>query len=266
MPVLAQVYSSEFFSDPVSEGWQLVAQYCDPITWNSEGWYYQRLSLDTCPPGPGGGTDGYRRSLEVFDGASHFFLEFRIEAYGDRSEIPFGAPAALVLANDAATGYHLTIARDLVKFLRDVDLPILFIGIQPGTPHTFRIELFPHLYVFYIDGHMIDEGGPEGLFPAFNPRIVWLGRSWYLPCENAWDYIRYGVIPADGSGDYDSDGTLTLSDFYFFHECLSNVHPGINGGPDNDGGPGCRFADFDSDGDTDLLDFAEFQNVFSEEL
>ena len=70
------------------------------------------------------------------------------------------------------------------------------------------------------------------------------------------------MIPVDGSGDYDSDGAVTLHDFYFFHECLTNDRPGIHGGPDNDAGPGCRFADFDSDGDTDLRDFAEFQNAF----
>jgi hypothetical protein len=56
---------------------------------------------------------------------------------------------------------------------------------------------------------------------------------------------------------------VTLDDFYFFHECLTNVRPGINGGPDNDAGPGCRFADFDADADTDLADFADFQNRFA---
>ena len=58
---------------------------------------------------------------------------------------------------------------------------------------------------------------------------------------------------------------LLQDDFYFFHECLTSVRPGINGGPENDAGPGCRFADFNSDGDTDLLDFAKFQNAFGEE-
>ena len=54
-PLLGQVFSSEFFSDPVSEGWDLAGQYCDPETWNDEGWYHQQLDLDACPPGPGGG-------------------------------------------------------------------------------------------------------------------------------------------------------------------------------------------------------------------
>jgi len=263
-PVPAQVFSSEFFSDPVTEGWDLIAEYCDPDTWNGDGWYFQRLSLDACLPGPGGGTDAYRRSLMEFDGAVRFFLEFRAQTDGNRSEIPFGAPMGLVLANDGNTIYHLTVASGLVQFLRDVNLPILLVQVEPNVPHTYRIELYSDLYAFYIDGHLIDDGPPEGPFPAHNPRVVWAGRSWYLPCENAWDYIRYGVIPVDGSGDFDSDGVVTLADFYFFHECLSNVRPGINGGPDNDAGPGCRFADFDADSDVDLLDFAAFQNAFGQ--
>ncbi|UCC29521.1 MAG: hypothetical protein JSU86_15120 [Phycisphaerales bacterium] len=54
-PGLADVFSSEFFSDPVSEDWEQLIYYCEPQTWNEEGWYYQQLDLDACPPGPGGG-------------------------------------------------------------------------------------------------------------------------------------------------------------------------------------------------------------------
>ncbi len=263
-PVLAQVFSSEFFSDPVSEGWDLSVQYCSPETWNDQGWYHQQLDLDACPPGPGGGADVYRRSLEPLNGTTQFFAEFRLQTDGQRSEIPGGAPALLAMGNNGGVLYHITVARDLVKFLRDVDLPIWIIEIEAGVPHTYRIELYPNRFAFYIDAYLIDEGVPEGPFPAHESSISWRGRSWYLPCENAWDYIRYGVIPADASGDYDSDGAVTQDDFYFFHECLTNDRPGIHGGADNDAGPGCRFADFDSDADTDLLDFAEFQNAFNE--
>jgi hypothetical protein len=157
----------------------------------------------------------------------------------------------------------MTIAEDLVKFYRDAVLPILFIEVEPGIPHVYRVELYPDWYAFYIDGYLIDEGPPEGPFPAYNPRISWRGRSWYLPCENAWDYIRYGVIPEDASGDFDSDAAHTLIDHYFVYDCLAKDGPGIFGGPDNDAGPGCRFADFDADSDVDLLDLAEFQNLFS---
>jgi len=261
-PALAQVFSSEFFSNPVSEGWELVLQYCYPQTWNEDGWYHQVLNLEACPPGPGGGRDSYRRSLQSLNGAAPFFTEFRVQTDGDRSEIPGGAPTVLAMSNNAGVIYHITVSRDLVKFARDVDLPIWFIEIEPGVPHTYRIELYQDRYAFYIDAYLLDDGVVEGPFPAYESLITWRGRSWYLPCHNAWDYIRYGVTPQDGSGDYDSDGAVTHDDFYFFHECLTNDRPGINGGPDQDAGPGCRFADFDSDGDTDLRDLADFQNAF----
>jgi hypothetical protein len=55
-----------------------------------------------------------------------------------------------------------------------------------------------------------------------------------------------------------------LFDYYFAHECLTNRRPGINGGPHLDAGPGCRFTDFDFDGDVDLRDLAAFQNHFGQ--
>jgi len=261
----AQVFASEFFADPVSEGWDLIQQYCEPTIWNADGWYYQQLSLVACPPGPQGGHDSYRRSLEAYNGTPQFFVEFRLRAEGDRSQIPFGGPALLATGNFFGVSYHVTIARDLVKFLRDVDLPIWFIEIEPNVPHIYRIELHAKRYAFYIDAYLIDEGIPEGPFPAHDSVITWQGNSWQLPCHNAWDYIRYGRSPSDGSGDYDSDGALTLLDHYFVHDCLTKDGPGMFGGPEQDCGPGCRFADCDGDSDTDLLDFAEFQNVFTGE-
>jgi hypothetical protein len=73
---------------------------------------------------------------------------------------------------------------------------------------------------------------------------------------------RVGITSVTG-GDFDSDDLVTHDDFYFFHECLTNERIGINGGPGNDAGPGCRFADFNADSDTDLSDFADFQNLFT---
>ena len=241
----------------------MVQQFCEPETWIDEGLYHQRLDLDACPPGPGGGQDSYDRWITDFNGEPKFFLEFRVQTDGHRSEIPGGAPTVVAMGNFFGVVYHITVAEDLIKFLRDVDLPIWFIEIEPGVPHTCRIELYPKRYGFYIDGYLIDEGVPEGPFPAHDSRISWRGKSWRLPCENAWDYIRYGVIPVDGSGDYDSDTTVTLDDFYFFHECLTNQRLGINGGPGQEAGPGCRFADFDFDDDVDMEDIAEFQHIFN---
>ncbi len=177
---------------------------------------------------------------------------------GNRSEIDGVAPAALTMGGRSGVLYHVTISRDLVRFIRDPEFPILWNSIQPDTFHRYRIELFgEHRYVWYIDGETIDEGVPEGQFPSDDSNINFRAKSWYLESTSSWDYIRYGRIPQDASGDYDSDDDRDLFDYYFVHECLSQS------GPETDAGPGCRFADFDGDTDTDLRDFAEFQNRFT---
>lgn len=88
-------------------------------------------------------------------------------------------------------------------------------------------------------------------------------RHYEFDNTTRWDYVRFGVIPEDGSGDYDSDSAVTLDDFYFVHECLTNQRPGINGGPGKDAGPGCRFVDFDFDDDVDMKDIAFLQENFT---
>lgn len=172
-------------------------------------------------------------------------------------------PSSLVLSGDFGILYHFTIASDRVLFRRDSFVPVVWVDLEPGVPHEYRLNLFGEsLYEFYIDGDLIDFGVPEGAYPTGDSRIVFGARSVLIDSDTSWDYIRFGVIPADGSGDYDSDGVVTHDDFYFVQECLSNRRTGINGGPGNDAGPGCAFTDFDGDSDADLLDFAEFQNVF----
>ncbi len=251
------MFSSEFLSDPVSEEWELFQQYCDPETWPENGWYHQRLDFPSCEP-PDGGTDSYNRWITEYNGVGGFFLEFRVFTTGNRSEIGGGAPTSLALFNFFGISYNVTLATDQVKLLRDVDLPILFIDLHPGIPHTIRHELRnvkPETYRWYVDGGIVDEGLAEGPYPSQDARLAWHGAAWYLPCENAWDFIRYGVTPQDGSGDYDSDDDVDGYDFYFFQDYFS--------GPDASAGPGGRFADFDLDTDIDLTDFAAFQNAFT---
>ncbi len=110
----------------------------------------------------------------------------------------------------------------------------------------------------------MDSGVPEGLYPDPNARLTWGSRrNGIEAATTAWDYVRFGRIPEDASGDYDSDGVVALDDFYFVHECLTNERPGINGGPGQDAGPGCRFADFDFDDDVDMEDIAFLQENFT---
>jgi hypothetical protein len=254
--VRGEVFSSEFFSDPISEGWERIQEYCNPETWVEDGWYFQQFDLDGCPPPPpDGDQEAYSRWITDYNGEPEFFLEFRVLTDGDRSEIPGGAPAGTAMGNFFGISYNITVARDRVKFLRDVQLPIYFFDIEPEVAHTYRIELYPDSYVFYIDTRLADEGVPEGPFPSNDARLVWVGRSWYLPCNNQWDFFRYGVTQQPGSGDYDSDGEVDDFDFFYFQDYFSGSnHPAL---------PGGAFADFDFDGDIDRADWEAFKAAWT---
>jgi len=274
--VRSDVFSYESTSFPEDAGWEVVSQFCDPETWLLDGWYFQ-LVAPGCGGPPGGDQDEYTRSIEEYEGTPEFFIEWRVSTDGDASEINGSAPAVLAAGGHGAVLYHFTIARDQVRFLRDTLLPILWIDIEPGIPHTYRLELYgEELYVWYIDGQVVDAGVPEGAYPSSTPSISWRAKSWYLPSTTRWDYIRYGTIPQPGSGDFDSDGDVDLTDYYFFHDCLTgplstdNAEP-ATGEPQLDTGsgsagasfPGCTWADFDADRDVDFHDFGAFQAAFT---
>ena len=263
--VFADVVSYECNSRPTQDGWTLLQAWCDPQEWADDGRLFQRVEF--CPEydPPEGQQFDYTRSLAAFSGSPAFFVEWRVQTDGDRSELPFTAPAALVVGNNSVS-YHFTIADDEIRVIRDNSLPILYVDIEPGVAHTYRVELYARAwYVWYIDGWAVDSGVPETHYPALAPDSVinTRAKAQFVESTTVWDYIRWGGVPADGSGDYDSNQRVDARDFYFFHECLTNSRLGINGGPDEDAGPGCRFADFDGDGDVDLRDLAAFQNAFT---
>ncbi len=187
-----------------------------------------------------------------FGGSAEFFIEWRLYADGDSSEITGTAPASLVATSDTGgIQYHFTIARDQARLIRDNFLPIVYVSMNSGLPHTHRLELRGQTsYVWYIDGRIVDSGIPEGAFPGSDAdRLSFRAKSEYLDNTVWWDYIRYGVIPRDRSGDYDSNGVVDATDVYFFLDCLL--------GPDANG-PGCRWADMNSDGKVNGDDIQPF--------
>lgn len=261
---MGQVISYECNSFPTEDGWEIGQEWCAPAQWVEDGWFLQHVALCDGVDPPGGQQSSFVRSLEDFLGVDRFFVEWRVVTDGDASELPLGGPANLVAFSTGPVNYRFSIASSEVELNRDNRLPFGLAYVTPGVPHTHRLGLYgDELYVWYVDGLVVDSGLPEGIFPSFVPTIGFRTKSAFLEHTAAWDYIRYGVIPIDGSGDFDSDEDVDGRDFYFFHECLSNRRLGINGGPGNDAGPGCRFADFDSDTDVDLRDMAEFQITFT---
>ena len=234
-------YEGDGFPEQMAPAWER-STYCSPVRWIEQSWLIQQLDAPgECNPPPGGDLDRYLASLAPFTNAPSFFVEWRIQTDGDRSEIPFTAPSSLVLGGSGPVGYHFTIARDQIRFIRDNFAPVLYIEIAPDQAHTYRLELYGiTAYAWYVDGDMIDSGVPEGQFPsAVSDVLSMRAKSQSLPNTTRWDYIRFGSIPQPASGDFDSSGAVDANDVYFFLDCLL--------GPDS-AGPGCRWADMNNDG------------------
>jgi len=257
VPVSAQIVSYVGTSFPENSGWTRDDRPFDPDRWLEDGWFYQYVEIVHPDPPVYGEDDSYRRSIAEFTGTERFFVEWVVETDGP---VAFGAvaPVCFTVSGQMAIHYHFTIAKDQVLFRRDPYVPSVWVDVTPGVPHTYRLELDgDEFYACYIDRQVIDSGVPEGLYPTTDSVIVFGARASIEDSTTRWGYIRYGMIPEDGSGDYDSNALLDLADFYFFQECVSNS------GPDNYAGPGCLFADFDADTDVDLRDIAVFQKMFT---
>jgi hypothetical protein len=190
---------------------------------------------------------------------------------GPREGFPNVSPAAIVCGGTSHAFYHFTIAEDQARFI-DASLSVLLVDVAPEVAHTYRLELHgTEPYMWWIDGQVVDSAIPEGPYPTASSEIVFGARAATADGVTSvrWDSVRFGRIPDDQSGDYDSDAAVTLIDHYFFTDCLTKDGPGIFGGPQLGGdpgvgaGPGCRWADTDADSDVDLADFAEFQNRFT---
>lgn len=260
VPVLAEVTTSEFFSHPTAEGWTLLGQQGDVTTWVAEGVYYQDLPHN-CSPGPVCDLEALRRSIEAFNGRSNWFYEYRCSATSDHIEIPAGAPAVLAIGNFAGNNYHATLSSDRIKLSGDADLPIQFLDVEPGVPHTIRLELFndppPATFHWYVDSILVLEGLADSPFPDFDSRVTWQGETWQQPTLNAWYYIRFGDIPLPASGDFDSNGAVDSFDQFYFAECLDRSAAG------EPAYPSCSWADMDAGGSVDCGDWEAFRAAWT---
>lgn len=256
------VFSYEGDTLPDQGGWNVSQIVCKPELWVKDGWFFVHVELCDGFPPPGGQSASYTRSLEEFVGEDDFFIEWRMQTDGDRSELPWGGPSNFSASSTGPVDYRFSIAADRMDLNRDNLLPIVVVDFEAAAPHTHRLELYGDaLYVWYVDGQNMDSGIPEGPYPSFIPSIVWRVKAAFLENTTKWDYIRYGTIPAGASGDFDSDGDHDLRDFYFFHECIAGVdRPAMRGGGVD---PGCLWADLNQDNVVDLLDFADFQVAFT---
>jgi hypothetical protein len=261
MPASAQVITYEGSVFPDELGWERRPAGAPHGERRLEdGWLIEWL--------PEPAQDYYRFNIGGMTSiVGRFFVEWR--AVTDNPEWlidEWQVPAVVSAAGQGASLYHTVMTESAAVLLRDNFIPSVIAPISVDLPHVYRVEVFPDEYIWYIDGIVADSGIPEGRYPDPNAFVIWgasLTSDGAPPATTAWDFVRAGRIPDDASGDYDSDGAETLFDQYFVVDCLTKEGPGIFGGPENDAGPGCRFADFDADSDVDLLDFAEFANRFA---
>ncbi len=251
-PSFSQVVFYEAATHPTEEGWSYTTNYCDPSESLENGWLVHHVEMCPNDPPPGGQQIGYTRTPADFTGLSPLFWQFRLITDGPSSEFPGVAPCSFSVASQCGVNYLFVISADKAWLDRDNFLPQIIIDITPGLPHTHRLELFSdQQYIWYIDGQVVDAGVPEGVYPCLNPAINFRTKANNVPNTTKWDYIRYGIIPADASGDFDSDGDVDETDAYFFVDCLL--------GPDYDAsGPGCEWADMNADGIADGKDISLF--------
>jgi len=220
---------------------------------------FQEVPLCEEFPGFGARID-HGRDIEDLEGVSSWFAEWRVITNGISEELPYTAPAALVVADGSALLYHFSISDDRVRFIRQLGVnPTLYFDITPFVMHTFRVELGgPDLgstYVVYIDGEIVDSGEAEGplLNPPHQPVVLFRARSKFVPSVTTWDYIRWGEIPT--TADFTLDGEVDFEDLPFFIECLTT---------EAGGWAGCAWADMDSDGDTECDDWALFLKAWTD--
>lgn len=248
---VAQVVSYEGTSFPENDGWVREEPGCSPEREIISGWLVMDMELGCFPPPSGGDQDIYTHSISEFDQNPRFFVEYLVFPDGPSSEMPWGSPAVMSAWSQGPVFYYFQLSRDKVRLYRGNKFPAPFISVDSTIPHRHRLEIYgTTFFAWYVDGQVVDSGIPEAQYPSYNPSISWSGRAAHFPVTVAWDFVRYGQIPLDGSFDYDTSGAIDEFDLYFFQECF--LDPAIQSWP------GCKFADFNSDGLVDCADWAAF--------
>jgi hypothetical protein len=255
--VFGGVETSEFNSFPETDGWTRNL-FCTPERALENGSLLLSVAPNECAPPPVGDRDTYIRSVDGYEDSAEFFIEWRVYIDGDSSEFDWGGPVFVTAWTFGPVFYGCRISEDRVLFEVDDGFEHAVFPLEKGSAHTFRLELVGAVsYSFFVDDGLMMMGTPSGNYLAQIPSINLNTASAHLASEARWDYIRFGDIPTDGSGDFDSEGGVELRDWRYFVECVERT--GITPGD-----PGCRWADMDFDGDVDLADFATFQALFGD--
>jgi hypothetical protein len=242
--------SFNLFPERVGMGWTRIIQPYQSDRWLSNGWLVQ-YSEQVQGKFLEEEQDAYRRNFPEQAGLPTWFLQFRVitdtpPVYSDVG------PAAIAASGTSGVNYHFTIGDSQFRFLRNVDPSQLYVDIQPGVPHTYRLELRGvQSYTLWIDSIIIESDVPAGPYPVTSSFVTFRGQASAPVNTTMWRYVRFGRIPIDGSGDYDSNGMVDQTDLFYFVDCLL--------GPDYDAsGPSSKWADMNKDGVANGADVQAF--------
>lgn len=235
---------------PENAGWVHLREvfYADRSLQN--GWLVQVAELVNNGKALEGERDAYYREFGDQAGISDWFLQFRVVTDSPPLYQDVG-PAAIATGGFSGVLYHFVIGNNQIRFLRDVALPYVYLDIEPEIAHTYRLELRPSVYTLYVDSQIVDAGIPEGPYPVPSSSITFRGKASTGVNTTRWDYVRFGIIPPDHSGDFDSNGIVDFNDLYFFVDCL--LAPAYDAA-----GPGCKWADMNADGVANGADVSAF--------
>jgi hypothetical protein len=185
---------------PEDAGFSRVTQY-DPVRWCEDGWFYQEIDV-------GGGTgepydgdyDDYRWPLADFVGAP-YFVEWRMQTDAPDSEVDWHNGGAFMVSYGGGVNFHFNMASGLARLLRGYPYPTEYFEIEPGIPHTYRLEVYDGDYFeFRIDGALMDFGQPEDVFPTPDAELFFGARYYQSEHTTQWDYVHFGTIPEPTTG------------------------------------------------------------------
>jgi hypothetical protein len=251
VPSLGQTISYEASSlFPERDGWTHIIQPYQADRWLDNGCLVQVAELVSHGKVVEGEDDPYYREFPEQAGLPSWYLQFRVITDSPPLYQDVG-PAAIAAGGFSGVLYHFIIGNNQIRFLRDVALPYVYVNVESGIPHTYRLELRPNSYILYVDGVSVDAGIPEGPYPVTSSSITFRGKASTGVNITRWDYVRFGQIPIDHSGDFDSNAAVDANDLYFFVDCL--LSPAYDAA-----GPGCKWADMNNDGVANGADVSAF--------
>jgi len=234
-------YAYEGMVYPWEEGWGRVERGGGAVLSLEDGALIidSLASTDIC--------DSYYKFMPSVPGAGTVFrMDWRVCIYAVAGFMDPGVAISFGPAGEVLLGY----AMDKIYSMYECQYVAEFVA---GVYHEYVVTSSDMLtYGLYIDGVLAHVGElvvcPHGSYAQWGD----LGTG--AASLSAWDYARFGVVPAPQAGDVNCDGTVDFHDINPFVQALTdgeayqNMYSGC--WPEN--------ADINSDGSVDFGDINPF--------